>query len=100
MEDNSVRDIDIDDIIGIATEAGKEIMTIYRRDFTVEFKSDNSPLTEADMASHAIIARELCRLNQEIPILSEEGRSIPYEVRSQWNYLWLIDPLDGTKEFV
>jgi 3'(2'), 5'-bisphosphate nucleotidase len=79
-------------------EAGGKILEIYSKDFDVEFKADESPLTQADMASHQVIIKHLQPLG--IPILSEEGRDIPYEERKSWSRLWIVDPLDGTKEFV
>ena len=88
----------IDDILKIAFEAGKEIMSIYNKDFNVEFKNDNSPLTIADKRSHKVIEEGLKKYN--LPILSEEGRDIPYEERENWELFWMIDPLDGTKEFI
>jgi 3'(2'), 5'-bisphosphate nucleotidase len=87
--------------IQAAIKAGKEIFRIYKdpkSDFFVEIKSDNSPLTIADKAAHNIIVRELEKTG--IPILSEEGKTIPYVVRKHWKTFWLIDPLDGTKEFI
>jgi len=98
--------IDIQDIVKIAKDAGQAIMEIYNQDFSVEFKTDNSPLTIADQKAHEIIVTALNRLpvnsflKQNIPIISEEGRVVPYEERKNWEYFWLIDPLDGTKEFV
>ena len=98
--------IDIQDIVKIAKDAGKAIMEIYYQDFDVEYKTDNSPLTIADQKAKEIIVTSLNRLpvntllQQNIPILSEEGRRIPYDERKNWEYFWLIDPLDGTKEFV
>ena len=73
-------------------------MEVYRTDFTVEHKSDDSPLTLADRQAHNIITNHLLPLG--IPILSEEGKSIPYSERSMWDTLWIVDPLDGTKEFI
>jgi 3'(2'), 5'-bisphosphate nucleotidase len=81
-----------------ALEAGAAIRDVYRRDFKVTTKADLSPLTEADRCSHEIIVHHLETTG--IPILSEEGRDIPYDERSGWNQLWIVDPLDGTKEFV
>jgi len=98
--------IDIQDIVKIAKDAGKAIMKIYNQNFDVEYKKDSSPLTIADKKANEIIVTALNQLSvnsflqQNIPILSEEGRSIPYEERKNWEYFWLIDPLDGTKEFV
>lgn len=96
--------IDIQDIVSLAKNAGDVIMEIYRKDFEVEFKADESPLTEADKAAHQVIEAGLSELDQknntQIPLLSEEGKNIPYEERKDWEYFWLVDPLDGTKEFV
>lgn len=90
--------IQIDDIIAIAKDAGNVIMEIYQRDFNIEYKDDKSPLTEADLASNEIIVKALEKF--ELPILSEEGKEIPYENRKDWEYYWCIDPIDGTKEFI
>ncbi len=84
--------------IKAALESGAAIMDIYNNNFEVEFKSDLSPLTKADIASHDIIVKYLKGTN--IPILSEEGKAIPYEERKLWNDCWIVDPLDGTKEFI
>jgi len=92
--------IDIQKINSIARKAGKEIMKIYRQDFKVNYKKDNSPLTKADIKSNEIITESLKSLYPEIPVLSEENKEIPYNIRKNWEYFWLIDPLDGTKEFV
>ena len=93
-------DIDLEQIIAIAKEAGDAIMEIYQRDFTVDYKEDSSPLTDADRAAHGIILHSLHALYPEIPFLSEEGDAIPYEIRKYWGLFWLVDPLDGTKEFI
>ena len=92
--------IDVQDIVTIAKEAGDAIMQIYKQDFEVEYKQDNSPLTLADKKANDIIENGLNQLSVNIPILSEEGNDIPYEDRKHWEYFWLVDPLDGTKEFV
>jgi 3'(2'), 5'-bisphosphate nucleotidase len=92
--------IDIQDIVTIAKEAGNAIMQVYKQDFEVEYKQDNSPLTLADKKSNDIIEDGLNQLSVNFPILSEEGKEIPYEDRKHWEYFWLVDPLDGTKEFV
>ena len=85
--------------IAAAINAGLEIMKVYGgEDFEVEIKEDNSPLTIADTKSHDIIVDSLKGIG--FPILSEEGRSIPYEDRKDWDLFWMIDPLDGTKEFI
>ncbi|WP_457569704.1 3'(2'),5'-bisphosphate nucleotidase CysQ [Desulfurobacterium sp.] len=82
--------------ITTALKSGDAILSVYERDFEVEEKADKSPLTEADKLSHKIITSHL----PDYPILSEEGKEIPYEERSGWKRFWLIDPLDGTKEFI
>jgi len=84
--------------IDAAIEAGKAIMDVYLDDYEVNYKEDNSPLTIADKNAHKIIAEHLA--NTGIPLMSEEGKSIPFEVRKQWKTLWIVDPLDGTKEFI
>ncbi len=82
-----------------AIDAGHAILDVYRSpDFEVEEKADKSPLTLADKRSHEIIVQRLGKL--DLPILSEEGKNIPYEERKKWDTYWLIDPLDGTKEFI
>jgi 3'(2'), 5'-bisphosphate nucleotidase len=82
-----------------ALEAGKAILEIYNSgEFDVEIKGDNSPLTKADTASHNVIMSFLETTG--IPILSEEGKAIPYEDRKDWKQLWIVDPIDGTKEFI
>ncbi|WP_445157478.1 3'(2'),5'-bisphosphate nucleotidase CysQ [Halomonas sp. E14] len=80
--------------------AGREVISIYERDFNIETKDDRSPLTEADMASHHALVELLESLTPEVPILSEESAEIPYAKRTAWQRYWLIDPLDGTKEFI
>lgn len=85
--------------ISAALEAGKEILEIYYSGtLDVEMKGDNSPLTRADTASHNVIMSFLSKTN--IPVLSEEGKTITYEERKYWNNLWIVDPIDGTKEFI
>ncbi|MFN7064590.1 MAG: 3'(2'),5'-bisphosphate nucleotidase CysQ [Aquificaceae bacterium] len=84
--------------IKVSLEAGEEILKIYTGDFSIDWKLDQSPLTLADKKSHQIILEGLSIT--EIPLLSEEGKDIPYENRSKWDYFWLVDPLDGTKEFI
>ncbi|MEQ8625173.1 MAG: 3'(2'),5'-bisphosphate nucleotidase CysQ [Vicingaceae bacterium] len=82
----------------ISLEAGREILSIYDSDFAVEHKDDKSPLTAADKKAHLKIVEGLSA--SDFPILSEEGRTIPFDERKQWDYFWMVDPLDGTKEFV
>jgi len=92
--------INIDELKEVAIEAGKEIMNIYATDFEVTTKEDNSPLTLADQRSNEIILDFLKEKYPEIPYISEEIKAMPYEDRKDWEYAWLIDPLDGTKEFM
>lgn len=85
--------------INAALEAGKVILGVYHSDdFEVELKGDNSPLTKADLASHNVIMSYLKMTN--IPVLSEEGEFISFDERKDWNQLWIVDPIDGTKEFI
>ena len=91
--------IDIQDIVTIAKEAGKAIMQVYKQDFEVEYKQDSSPLTLADKKANDIIEDGLNQLSVNLPIISEEGDDILYKDRKHWQYFWLVDPLDGTKEF-
>ena len=88
------------DCVAIARRAGSAILTIYEQDFEVISKADDSPLTQADLASHRVIVKALGELTPEIPVLSEESGHISDEERLSWSRYWLIDPLDGTKEFV
>jgi len=82
-----------------ALDAGKAIMEIYRSgDFSIDKKADNSPLTIADRKGHEVISEAL--KGTGFPILSEEGKAIPYAERKDWDYFWMVDPLDGTKEFI
>ncbi|MGE4490046.1 MAG: 3'(2'),5'-bisphosphate nucleotidase CysQ [Kiritimatiellales bacterium] len=81
-----------------ALDAGRAILDIYQRDFSVEYKDDHSPLTEADKAAHGIIFQALEKTG--LPVLSEESKAVPYEDRKDWARFWLVDPLDGTKEFI
>src|SRR3546814_13459112 len=75
-------------------------MAIYRGEFAVTRKNDDSPLTQADLAAHRHILAALHALTPDIPVLSEEAADIPYPTRSRWSRYWLVDPLDGTKEFI
>ena len=87
-------------IAELAVEAGKAILKIYEQEFEVVIKDDESPLTQADLASHRIICDGLAKLTPDIPVLSEESSDIDYETRANWFQYWLVDPLDGTKEFI
>ncbi|GED23448.1 3'(2'),5'-bisphosphate nucleotidase CysQ [Halomonas halmophila] len=80
--------------------AGREVLTVYNRTYEVETKDDDSPLTEADMAAHHALVALLETVTPEVPVLSEESGEIPFETRRSWERYWLIDPLDGTKEFI
>ena len=85
--------------LNAAVEASEAIMEIYQeKDFDISIKDDNSPLTKADLASNTVIHKQLDGTG--IPFLSEEGKDIPYAERKDWEYLWVVDPLDGTKEFI
>lgn len=86
-------------VMEIAHKAGEAIMTIYEKDFAVYEKSDESPLTEADLAAHKIIVSGLEAISS-LPILSEESADIDWQERQSWQDYWLVDPLDGTKEFI
>ncbi|MDP1930611.1 MAG: 3'(2'),5'-bisphosphate nucleotidase CysQ [Gammaproteobacteria bacterium] len=92
----------LDAVVRIAKLAGEEILEVYRRDgrIVAQSKSDDSPLTEADTRANNVIVRELQSLAPAIPVLSEESAVLSWDVRSQWPEYWLIDPLDGTKEFI
>lgn len=81
-----------------AIRAGNEILTVYKDDIVVEYKADESPLTMADKNAHQAIVDGLKASG--LPLLSEEGKAIPYEERSKWGLFWMVDPLDGTKEFI
>jgi 3'(2'), 5'-bisphosphate nucleotidase len=86
--------------IQLTEAAGRRIMQIYASAFEVQQKTDKSPLTEADMASHEIITRGLQQLTPTLPVLSEESKYVDFSERQRWSTYWLIDPLDGTREFV
>ena len=90
----------IEPVVALAVEAGAAILEVYATDFDVQSKDDTSPLTQADLASHKRIVAGLDALTSDIPIISEESGLPDFEERSQWSRYWLIDPLDGTKEFV
>lgn len=91
----------IESVVELSREAGAAINEIYQQaEIGVEIKSDDSPLTEADLASHKIIVNGLNDLTPDIPVLSEESQEIPFSERRKWKEYWLVDPLDGTKEFI
>ncbi|MBB3185629.1 3'(2'), 5'-bisphosphate nucleotidase [Halomonas fontilapidosi] len=90
----------IERLIAGVVAAGREVMAIYRRAYAVEHKADDSPLTEADMASHHALLALLERETPGMPVLSEESDEIPFATRRHWARFWLVDPLDGTREFI
>ena len=90
----------IQEVIKIAEQAGNAILEIYHKDFSIEYKDDKSPLTEADKVSNQIIVDALKQLTPEIPIISEENKLIDYSERKNWIKCWVVDPIDGTKEFI
>ncbi|ESP91934.1 3'(2'),5'-bisphosphate nucleotidase CysQ [Pseudoalteromonas luteoviolacea] len=90
----------LEELVELARLAGDEIMQIYAKDFAIEFKNDDSPVTEADLAANRVITAGLQRLTPEIPILSEESADISWQERQTWQRYWLVDPIDGTKEFI
>ena len=90
----------LDQLVDISRRAGLAILEWYDGDMGITRKADDSPLTRADLASHELINAELTRLWPEIPVLSEESAGIPWETRREWQQYWLVDPLDGTKEFI
>lgn len=87
-------------VIAIAAQASTDILGIYNSDFAIRHKDDNTPLTAADIASHNIICKGLASLTPDIPILSEESATIAWATRKTWDTYWLVDPLDGTREFI
>ena len=84
----------------IAHAAGEAILTVYRTDFDVEHKKDDSPVTAADLAAQKVIIGGLAALDERLPVLSEEAKAAPWSERQNWTRYWLVDPLDGTREFV
>lgn len=91
----------LDGVVDIARQAGRAILEVYENDdFGVEQKQDDSPLTRADLASHRCIVEGLRRLTPDIPVYSEESEGIAWSDRRDWQRFWLVDPLDGTKEFI
>jgi 3'(2'), 5'-bisphosphate nucleotidase len=98
MTKSSVNQLWIETAIEAAIEAGAVIMKIYKNEIEVVFKDDESPLTLADQQANACIENKLKPFG--IPIISEETKQLPYEIRKNWNTCWIVDPLDGTKEFI
>ena len=100
MEDIQIKSELIEQLIEISKDAGKAIMEVYNSNFRHQIKEDLSPLTKADTLSNNIICEKLKVITPDIPILSEENSDIPFNIRSSWEQYWLVDPLDGTKEFI
>lgn len=90
----------LDETLAVAIRAGRAILQVYESDFAVTHKEDATPLTQADLAAHRLIDDALAQVTPRLPCLSEEGADIPYATRRAWTQYWLIDPLDGTREFV
>lgn len=90
----------LDDIRTITVEAGRKILAVYEREYNVTHKDDKSPLTEADRVAHDLIVEHLAALTPALPVLSEESTASDYAARATWKRFWLVDPLDGTKEFI
>jgi len=90
----------LENCLAIALDAGEAIMQVYASDFAVTHKNDETPLTQADLAAHHLILTRLAGLDPQLPALSEEGAETPYSIRRHWQKYWLVDPLDGTLEFV
>lgn len=90
----------LDSLVSIAVEAGRAVLSVYRDDPETVRKADGSPLTVADKLSHRIVAESLAKLAPDVPVFSEEGKSVEYETRRTWNEYFLVDPLDGTKGFL
>ena len=88
------------DILALARQAGVKILEFYDEPIQVHAKSDQSPLTLADLAAHHVIVNDLEDISPDIPVISEEGGIPAYEIRKEWSKFWLVDPLDGTKEFI
>jgi 3'(2'), 5'-bisphosphate nucleotidase len=100
LETQSINEF-IQALIPVSIEAGKAILDVYNsEDQGIQHKADTSPLTKADLASNKIICNALKTLTPDIPIISEENVEIPYSERLKWDYCWIVDPLDGTKEFI
>ena len=102
MIHNILSTIDLDAIVEISKKAGLKILEVYNnpRAHQLTLKTDNSPVTAADIAAHNLIFNELKRLYPDIPVISEEGPAVPYEIRANWLCFWVVDPLDGTREFM
>jgi len=90
----------LEPVVELAQQAGREILDIYNSEFAIQEKEDKSPLTEADMASHHAIVDGLAAMTPDVPVLSEESADLPFAERAGWKRYWLVDPLDGTREFI
>jgi 3'(2'), 5'-bisphosphate nucleotidase len=90
----------VDPVLAVATKAGERILKIYETEFEIHEKDDETPVTAADLAANATIVEGLRDLTPEVPIVSEEDHQVPFETRANWNRCWLVDPLDGTREFI
>lgn len=88
------------EVISLARDAGRVVLEVYESSYTVQEKDDRSPLTEADLRSEQLILTGLRRIAPEIPVLSEETGQVPWATRRRWHRLWVVDPLDGTREFI
>lgn len=99
MPEHELKEL-LDPVIQIAYQAGKVIMEVYDAGFSIENKSDQTPVTEADIAANKVIETGLKALTPHLPILTEETKPTPYSERQAWPRYWLIDPLDGTREFI
>jgi 3'(2'), 5'-bisphosphate nucleotidase len=90
----------VEHVADLAAKAGAAVLEVYAQEFEVQTKADRSPLTEADLASERVILAGLRELTPDLPVLAEESGDVPFEERRRWSRAWLVDPLDGTKEFV
>ncbi|CAM2007824.1 3'(2'),5'-bisphosphate nucleotidase CysQ [Acanthopleuribacter pedis] len=91
---------EVNALVAVARDAGRAILRYYGQDYRLDYKSDDSPVTSADQAAHQVITETLAARFPDIPIISEEGALPPYETRRDWPRFWLVDPLDGTREFI
>ena len=99
MKSEQLKDL-LPEVVRIAKQAGEKIMEVYEAGFEIETKADESPVTTADLAANDIIEKELNKLLPLFPILSEESENVSFEEREKRETYWLVDPLDGTKEFI
>ena len=100
MSNFLISDEIIQSVIEITKQAGAVIMDVYKTNFEIHIKNDKSPVTEADTRANDIITAGLLKIAPDIPILSEEGGDVSFEERTKWDSFWMVDPLDGTKEFI